>query len=144
MLTDLSAMEGRTILGIEISDFEDYIRFKTNDGDLVYFADGDCCSESWFSDIYGLDSLLGQVVVSAQETLMPKTDCEDGRCRQDYDAAYGFTLKTQKGTTDFVYRNSSNGYYGGHLTGPLSEDGVMCVSNFRKFRSITGNDWSAQ
>ena len=40
---------------------------------------------------------------------------DDGRCRQEYDAAYGWKIATNKGYADIVFRNSSNGYYGGEI-----------------------------
>jgi hypothetical protein len=42
-------------------------------------------------------------------------DIQDERCRQDDDRFYGIKLLTTGGYVDIVYRNSSNGYYGGEL-----------------------------
>ena len=39
----------------------------------------------------------------------------DERTRQEYDQVYKFMLVTHKGYCDIIFRNSSNGNYGGCL-----------------------------
>lgn len=50
---------------------------------------------------------------------------------------YGEKLSTQKGVCDIVYRNSSNGYYGGYIN-KLDE-----APDTSSFKQIT-DDWTAQ
>lgn len=80
-------------------------------------TEADCCSETWFADIVGVENLLksdikGIELLYLNDDQYPDTD---SRSRQEYDRYYGFKLLTDKGTVEVVYRNSSNGYYGGEL-----------------------------
>lgn len=106
---------GKKINGISINDDQQILSFDTDQGQVNYVAYGDCCSESWFSDITGVSALLGGTVATVEEVSMYGYNVEDGRTRQDYDKAYGVKLTTDKGYSDIVFRNSSNGYYGGNL-----------------------------
>lgn len=62
---------------------------------------------------------------------------DDGRTRQKYDEAYGYKIFTDKGQADIIFRNSSNGYYGGSL-----DDVVIDVDIPVMAKEIT-TDWSA-
>lgn len=114
---------GKKILGMSVSDDQHYLKFTTDQGDLIYQAWGDCCSESWFADIivnvrYHSSEQFGDDVVEVEEIQMPlwanKVVNNDGRCRQDYDDVYGYKILTKDGSNfEVIYRNSSNGYYGG-------------------------------
>lgn len=110
-------MDG-TLVGLKVEELhvteaEGSLVFVTNAGIFEYEVDGDCCSESWFADVTGVDALIGGTVASVEEVPMPEPG-EDGRSRQESDEAYGCKITTDKGHADVVFRNSSNGYYGGH------------------------------
>lgn len=99
----------KTIKKIFISDDSIYLKFETNDGEFVYEAVGDCCSQSWFHEIIGVDCLLNATVNNIE-------DCELNRLVDEYSDVieiYCHKFKTNKGYCDIIYRNSSNGYYGG-------------------------------
>lgn len=69
----------------------------------------------------GVSTLLqGQSVTAVSIIDGISSDIEDGRTRQEYDQSYGFEITTSRGVTSVVFRNSSNGYYGGELR--LCED----------------------
>lgn len=126
---------GKTVNKLTINDGETILAFCTSEGVIAYETWGDCCSDTWFSDITGVDALLGAVVVNTEELNVDGYNTEDGRCRQDYDKVYGHKLITNKGWVDIVFRNSSNGYYGGSielLTRKLKDD----------MKEIT-EDWTA-
>lgn len=106
---------GKKILGLSINEDQSILAFKTDYGFIAYEALGDCCSETGFADINGVESLIGAVIESVDRVDMEGYNIEDGRTRQEYDIAYGFKLKTNKGWIDIVFRNSSNGYYGGDI-----------------------------
>lgn len=106
---------GKKILKIFVSDNQEILSFDTDKGLVSYKATGDCCSESWFADITGVDALLG-ATPSEIKYLELGEDIDDGRSRQDVDQIYGFKITTEKGYADIIFRNSSNGYYGGGLT----------------------------
>jgi hypothetical protein len=106
---------GKEVVSLSVSKDQSVLSFETKDGRVAFSAYGDCCSESWFADINGVHSLLNATVRSIEE--MPLTDynVEDGRCRQESDSAYGYKIHTNKGSASVIFRNSSNGYYGGWL-----------------------------
>jgi len=101
-------------------------------------ADGGCCSESFFAEILGLRHLLDGVV---REVEYKGVDRLDDGTRQQYDEAYGYTIKTFKGRTDIVFRNSSNGYYSGSLT-PVDRDEAP-DGDSDDWERITDDDWEA-
>lgn len=135
----INALLGKKITGMQVSDDDAYLRFDTDAGRVLFFADADCCSETWFADITGVDALLGGRVLEVDEVDIGVV--HDDRGRQDEDVAYGVKLRTDKGYADIVFRNSSNGYYGGglrlitdYLDWPVPTDDT--------FTPITA-DWSA-
>ena len=116
----LNCLVGRTINAMWLSRGEDTLTFATDVGPISLYADGECCSESWFADFTGVDALLGNEVVSCDMSDLygysrDAYDTEDGRGRQEDDKAYGFKLASRDGVCQIVFRNSSNGYYGGSL-----------------------------
>jgi hypothetical protein len=60
----------------------------------------------------------------------------DGRTRQEEDAAYGYEITTTKGVVSLAFRNSSNGYYGGWA------EAISAKPN-TEWHEITTNDWRA-
>ena len=85
--------------------------FKTNNGEVAYETEADCCSVTWFADIIGVCNLLGATVTTVEDVDIDNVD--DSRSRQETDKFYGLKITTDKGYADIIYRNSSNGYYGG-------------------------------
>ncbi len=104
---------GKRITGLLVNEDQSLLVFTTDHGDVAYETYGDCCSETWFADITGVQALIGGAVNSVEEVEM--AEVQDGRSRQEYDSLYGVKLTTDKGHADIVYRNSSNGYYGGNI-----------------------------
>lgn len=137
----MKELEGEKVTALLIGDRYEYAEsllvFKTDGGQVAYAAHADCCSESWFADINGIDALIGATVLKAETVSMDGYNVEDGRTRQEYDEAYGWKLTTDRGYVDIVMRNSSNGYYGGWVDpydGDLPDD----------LRDISdGHEWSA-
>lgn len=111
---------GKTIIGIDLSDDRQAIRFRLADGDpIVARCDGDCCSHTWIEDVLTPESALGEVInaedVDLPEHLRQKTKTDNYEEEMAY---YGFVIDTAKGRCVLAYRNSSNGYYGGSLNWP--------------------------
>ena len=103
---------GKTITRIGVSETDQaYLAIETTEGAAYYATEGDCCSESWWADITGVDALIGGTVAKTEGVDLPRPD--DDRGRQEVDDAYGYHITTNKGQADIVFRNSSNGYYGG-------------------------------
>jgi hypothetical protein len=110
----MQELTGKTITALRVNEDQSILAFGHPDGSgAAYLAYGDCCSETWFADITGVTALIGGTVAEAAEVEMQAVD--DGRTRQDEDEFYGVKLRTEKGIADIVYRNSSNGYYGGSI-----------------------------
>lgn len=103
------------VTGLRISDDQEYLAIDTPDAMIVYQAVGDCCSETWFAYIINVKALINATVKRVENLELPNYNLDDGRCRQNEDVAYGIRLTTNKGETDIIYRNSSNGYYGGSV-----------------------------
>ena len=128
------------ILDVEIGAQENLIRFTTETDIFVYVAYGDCCSESWFSEIINLDFLINSVVINVEELELPEYNQIDGNSRQDSDVFYGFSIITKNGHTTIVFRNSSNGYYGGSCS-LVSDYKENDIDNFKSIKHIA--DWTA-
>lgn len=136
-------LEGRTILGLAVSHDQHFLRFETEMGPLTFITEGDCCSETWFADVCGVDALLGARILRIDVLPLPKKAPVDGRCRKDIDKQYGVKFVTTKGWCDVIFRNSSNGYYGGWVEGPLEQEAPDArVLHPQVWTAITA-DWSA-
>lgn len=125
---------GKTIIGIRVNDDQSVMAFDTDQGTVAYSTYGDCCSETWFADIFGAKALIGGKVSEASEIEMPAYNVEDGRGRQESDSAYGVKIVTDKGQAEVVFRNSSNGYYGGNIdphTGKLPAGMTQITDDWR-------------
>ena len=72
---------------------------------------GDCCSESWWADVFCAQQFIGGRVTEVVEIDLEPPN--DDRSRQEYDRAYGYRVTTSRGVMTLAFRNSSNGYYGG-------------------------------
>lgn len=125
---------GQRIDGIYVSDGENELLLQTDGPNVCLGTYGDCCSETWFADITGVTSLLDGNVKSIEALNDLPVGSED-RSRQDYDLVYGFRIHTHKGSGDIIFRNSSNGYYGGNIE-PTSD------LNPARMTRIT-SDWRA-
>jgi len=111
-------------IGKTIKEFkfgEKKLEFSFSDGvELVLYAQGDCCSESWFEGIYGEYALSPGSVLTSMEFVdlqrITKPNKEDEHFDDDCVRLYGVKIMTSVGYADIDMRNSSNGYYGGFIT----------------------------
>lgn len=125
---------GKTVVGLRVNDDQAFLTFDHPDGtSTTYVTDEDCCSETWFADVTGVSALLGSKVLEVDFVEVKEVD--DDRTRQEHDEFYGVKLRTEKGYVDIVYRNSSNGYYGGSIE-------LYGKSPPERMINIT-DDWSA-
>jgi hypothetical protein len=105
---------GRSITGLWVNHDDTLLVFETPEGFVGYAVEGDCCSTSWFNDIDGVSVLLGHTVAKVEG--IPMSDgfeTHDERNNDDSVQLYGTRITTDHGTCDVVFRNASNGYYGG-------------------------------
>ena len=83
-------------------------------------TDGDCCSQTWIESVENLGALIGRQIVAVEDIDMPEVadvvyaarEKKDGY-RPDSLQDYAMKLTTPIGITTLIYRNESNGYYGG-------------------------------
>jgi hypothetical protein len=105
---------GVFIRNIYISEDKTVLLFITDEY-LVYRAEGECCSQSWFESISNPEN----IILNKNTCYKKIIGIEEKQCvlqeHPDHDclSVYGYTLKTSEGYCDIEYRNSSNGYYGG-------------------------------
>jgi hypothetical protein len=115
MLNDPAALIGLRVEAMFVTEGEHALALVTDrpadDSILLLDTEGDCCSESWWADATGVMQLLHAKIVSTEDIELDTP--EDGRSRQDEDQAYGLRINTDHGSCDLIFRNSSNGYYGG-------------------------------
>lgn len=103
---------GRRIEAIKLSPCDSYLSFETDTGPVQYVVEGDCCSSSYFNDLVGVQAVLGSTVTRVEDIPMP--DVGDGAGNFDEKVQlYGIKVTTTSGVLDVVFRNESNGYYGG-------------------------------
>jgi hypothetical protein len=133
---DMRGLVGHRVMGIFVSRDEEEMIFVTNTGALRYRTYGDCCSTTWFADIVGIKQLIGHTVTKAEEINVPIPE-GDVRERSEEDQNYGIRLTTDGGVCDIVYRNASNGYYGGSID--LVKELPTSLDNYRPIYE----DWSA-
>lgn len=100
--------------------------------DMFYRTWGDCCSETWFADIEGVSFMIDGHVREVEE--IESKEIKDIRSRDEMDTVYGYKIKTHKGDGTIIYRNSSNGFYGGdcYLSKPIEGNTIKIEE-----------DWSA-
>lgn len=124
------SLRGRTILNVRFAEDDsrgswgrcDLLIFDTDQGEVRWRADGECCSTSWFETVdvapgRVLDVsilLLGGAPLNGVPTV---EDCD----RVKY---YGISITTTGGRGVVDFRNDSNGYYGGYVVveGELDDD----------------------
>jgi hypothetical protein len=140
---------GEVIERVFVSDSDHSLIFRLAGGtEILCSAIGDCCSESWFAEIVGFSALLhhgGVLSVSEAELPFPRMhgDADDDHGRQDHDQIYGLEIRTGGGVALVVFRNSSNGYYGGWIN--ASQVHATPNGTFREIteESLVDGDWTA-
>lgn len=134
---------GSKVIAARLEEGESRLLFEMEGGSgVMWTVDGDCCSESWFADLVGVEDLAGATVTGVESVEMEALgySTEDGRGRQEHDQVYGYKLTTDKGWCDIVFRNSSNGYYGGSMWATPATPEEMRAS--RGWLKIT-KDWTS-
>lgn len=122
----LDDLVGHRVIQLNVEPDGSRLIFVTPYTKIAWQVEGDCCSHSYFHDILGVDTLLGHVVTAVDLVDVPDNDWNDNdeRCH------YGIRLTTERGYADIIYRNESNGYYGGYCepTADTSLDGTKKVT----------------
>ena len=123
METALKDLVGKKINKVFINT--NYLKFETSGGNFVYLVTGDCCSNSFFYDFYGVKNLLeGGIVKEVKTVDLHPTDLFVVPNKGDSIQVYGYAITTEpkeeddycgERTSVFSFRNESNGYYGGSI-----------------------------
>jgi hypothetical protein len=126
-MNEMKGLVGLRVAGLQVGDLvhlpqswsegEAALIFHTDlrDAPVMYRAFGDCCSQSRFADITGIQNPIGGVVIRVEVNPLENYNVKDGRTREEYDKAYGWDIYTERGVCSVIMRNSSNGYYGGWI-----------------------------
>lgn len=115
-----------------------YLKFICEDGVYCYEATGDCCSESYFSDVNRLGYFINEKINEVKEVELMEEEYQEKTSRQEYDSIYGVKIYTDKGIGLIIMRNSSNGYYGGSYN-LVNEDEISSKIKMIKIE----NDYSS-
>lgn len=79
----------------------------------VWNTHGDCCTQSYFYEIEGIDNLIGQYVIDIIFREIKREDVDDNSCHvRDIHAV---EIVTDKGIGIIFMRAEHNGYYGGEI-----------------------------
>lgn len=114
---DFSALADRPIA--EVTHGSDHITFWfKDDTGLRWDVEGDCCSYSWVEHVTIPPGIEGKVITGIKELPVGPDDNTLDDNGYDYIQVYQTSFVTDAGEIILEYRNSSNGYYGGYLTGP--------------------------
>lgn len=103
---------------VSLSEDRSAITFEFDGAPAVSFGvEGDCCSSSWIEHLDVPPDVIGEVIISVEDSDGVPWDGHDckGGCGHDYLQVYNTRFKTAKGDIVLEYRNDSNGYYGGYL-----------------------------
>lgn len=123
----MKELVGKVVKEMYVNEDQSLLKFVTDSGEVVYITEADCCSETWFADIIFGHTFFGKVVSEVTELEVPDWVSvlltKDGRTRQEYDQVYGYQIVcantsdyrfgSNSSNCDIIFRNSSNGYYGG-------------------------------
>jgi hypothetical protein len=149
-MSDFEKLVGKKVESIMISSTSTSLLFSCDDGKMMLFeAEGDCCSASWFADIINPSCLLGRVITGVSDISMNDVVrdlsrlrahivTDDNRTVHDVLQYCANRLFTDAGYCDIIYRNDSNGYYGGFVRSPEEFEGIDTTH----WKQIY-DDWSA-
>lgn len=133
---------GSTIKAIYVdTQNQECLSFETDKGVFNYYVWGDCCSNSYFSDVVNVDFMLsGKKVLDVEEMQLQQGEFRP--MKNDSDeciSLYGYRLTIGDDEDDILgcgivmFRNASNGYYGGScdlLKGELPPGLVKITTNY--------------
>lgn len=110
----------KTIVDVKIASDKQAMLFVTDSGDeFIVRTDGDCCSYSWIESVEMPALGLPFKIIDVQDLDMPDLGEMPDREVVTY---YGAKIITDKGEMIIDYRNDSNGYYGGSICWPVTDD----------------------
>lgn len=125
--SNFDVLKGKPLKTVALikGQYEDQLQFTFQDNSrLTYVTDADCCSTSWIEHITVPSDIEGAVITDVKDSggvdATPEQE-EQARAARGYVdvlAVYHTSFVTDRGEIIVEYRNDSNGYYGGSLSGP--------------------------
>lgn len=119
-----------------LTDGEYYLTFETTDGNYHFQLTGDCCSQSYITEIMGVRNFIDK----GQITTVDESDLGDEKNDYDRILKHGVYLRCAGGdsygdppTLVILWENSSNGYYDGMI------ESIDAIPNETKMFEIQGN-----
>lgn len=93
--------------------------FECTEGRYAFEAYGDCCSTSWFHEVIGWDKDVWNARYPVEVLAVTEITMGEIPSYGNHEVLekYRITLETTYGGIDIIYRNDSNGYYGGDCVG---------------------------
>ena len=119
---DKDPIIGETIIAVAHDPNEDSLTFHCIGGKYMYSTEGDCCSQSWIEHMTLPPDIVGATITGITSPELPPHEDLPPDGDDDHIAVYHTAWQTTKGEIIAEYRNSSNGYYGGWMTGPTVEE----------------------
>jgi hypothetical protein len=121
-MKDPDPIIGEVIVALHLNKDNDELTFVSPTTVYVYSSEGDCCSQSWIEHITVPSDIVGATITGKTEPELPAHDGTLPGPHPDHEelAIYHTAWQTTRGEIIAEYRNSSNGYYGGWMTGPVT------------------------
>jgi hypothetical protein len=119
---EVSLLENNVLEKIAITS--DKLGLKLGDKWLVIPVGGDCCSSSYYNDLFMLGNIIGKKIVSIEEISLEGDKYKDKKLDYDLIQYYGLKFNAEDTESEFgtvsnnmvvSFRNESNGYYGGYI-----------------------------
>lgn len=115
----IDKLRGTMIKKIEVGNNNTSLTIITDDGQVTFKCEADCCSDSWIEHFES--PTQPEYFVSFERigiTRPPEISETKIRNPKEMDCVqyYFYKLTTEKGTYMIEMRNNSNGYYGGWLS----------------------------
>ena len=118
----MNSLVGKIVTGISLSSDKEKIKFEVEGSEpIVAFTTADCCSSTWIESVETPALGLPATVVSVEDLDLSHLG-NDNHPEHDCLQVYGTKIITDRGELVIDYRNSSNGYYGGNLVWPGSQE----------------------
>lgn len=105
-------LEGQRIKQINIDESAGCLYITTDKAIHKFHVESDCCSYSYFYEINNINQMLTWISKDIEEIDMPEVPEQD---EYTCTLAYGYKINTEGGYGLIVFRNDSNGYYGGWM-----------------------------
>lgn len=130
---------GKTIIDVKIAADKQAMLFVDDSGnEFVARTDADCCSYTWIESVempaLGLPFKILDILDLDMPDLGDLPNC-------DVVSYYGAKIITDKGDMVIDYRNDSNGYYGGDMVWPLTDDEYNYFYGGVHGQNISNEDW---